>query len=71
MDFFNVDLKKLIDYFYVNIFKDYEFVMYMDLPECLQNNNGVLKIKPILSEDHFGSGFVVSPKGYDFKDKLV
>lgn len=43
--------------------------MYMNLPECLQYNNGMLKMKPILSEDYFGNGFVMSPKGYDFNGK--
>ncbi|XP_018563525.1 beta-1,3-glucan-binding protein-like [Anoplophora glabripennis] len=50
---------------------DYEFVMYMNLPQCLQDNNGKLKIRPILSEEHFGNGFVTWPKGYDFNENCT
>ncbi|XP_018563524.1 beta-1,3-glucan-binding protein-like [Anoplophora glabripennis] len=37
---------------------DYEFVIYVNRPETIQIVNRKLKMKPVLSEDIYGSGFV-------------
>ncbi|XP_056629844.1 uncharacterized protein LOC130440605 [Diorhabda sublineata] len=50
---------------------DYEFVIYVNRPETLQINDGKLTIKPVLSEDIFGEGFVRSSDGYDFGDNCT
>lgn len=50
---------------------DYEFVMYMNRQDTLQTNGGILKIKPLLSEEIFGDGFVTSQNGFDFKERCT
>ncbi|XP_063910735.1 beta-1,3-glucan-binding protein-like [Zophobas morio] len=41
---------------------DYEFVLYTSRRENLEVNDGHLKIRPVLSEDLFGKGFVYREK---------
>ncbi|KAJ8944325.1 hypothetical protein NQ318_016132 [Aromia moschata] len=50
---------------------DYEFVMYANRPEVLNVGNGILKIRPVLSEQLFGNGFVTSHVGHDFGERCT
>nr|XP_023017872.1 beta-1,3-glucan-binding protein-like isoform X1 [Leptinotarsa decemlineata] len=50
---------------------DYEFVMYMNTPETLQVTDGVVRIKPLLSEDVFGHDFVHSKNGFKFGENCT
>ncbi|CAH2003589.1 unnamed protein product [Acanthoscelides obtectus] len=50
---------------------DYEFVMYMKRPETVGVEDSNLKIKPVISDQVFGTNFVYSTKGYDFGDSCT